>query len=256
MQACSPGCLAGSLSLLAAEPHASAGSAGAAEALYQAVADLAVLLLGPGARTSAAAAGGEDQDAAVAVAAMELLVSLCPTLRHRASTAGVANASAALAAAAAWLQVAGALAERNLNDVATGPASGAADAPSLRLATAVLELVSAGCGPESQLRLRALARLSMCVQLSVTGARCPVRVRRRPCAGPLAEGAVDFFLALNTTPVAERHPALRQPLFAALTPFALRSAVLPASVGPSGWEQDVAEDEEAFNRWARARKPR
>lgn len=73
---------------------------------------------------------------------------------------------------------------------------------------------------------------------------------RRPCLAPcrpersIAEACIDYFLAVNTVPLAERHPQLRGPLFSALLGHLVRHAAYPA--GFAGWEREVNEDQEAF----------
>ncbi|MEW5296974.1 MAG: hypothetical protein WDW36_000215 [Sanguina aurantia] len=61
---------------------------------------------------------------------------------------------------------------------------------------------------------------------------------------PITEACIDYFLAVNTVPLAERHPQLRGPLFSALLGHLVRHAAYPA--GFAGWEREVHEDQEAF----------
>ena len=64
-----------------------------------------------------------------------------------------------------------------------------------------------------------------------------------------AEGALDFFAAVATVPLAERAPALRAPLAQGLARALLAALAFPP--GFSGWD-DAEGDEDAFTRFRRA----
>ncbi|KAG2427058.1 hypothetical protein HXX76_012574 [Chlamydomonas incerta] len=199
-------------------------------ALQQAVGDLAADLLGPGGRTAAAAAGGEAADVAAAAAAVRALVALVAQLGPAAAAEAAAAAARGLGtgldpppgvgALTVAVRVAGAVAERNAGELATGGPA-AAGGPG-------------GCELAVQLAQAVLAALGAC-----------------PAHLPLAETACDYFLALNCTPTAARHPAL-----GGGAPGGLWSALLGPLLGAvayppgfSGWEEETEVDEEAFHRF-------
>ncbi|GIL59545.1 hypothetical protein Vafri_14312, partial [Volvox africanus] len=232
LQAMSPGLLPSALSLLALPPsgpptssplatsQAARREQQPANSLYTAVSELAEELLGSGSRTATAAAGGEAADVAAAAAAVEVLVSIGHPLAAAAAAEREAEAAAAaggsgnggevgaaLAALLAWSRVAVAVAERNAGGLASGLGERA-----VQLAHCVVGAWSA----------------------------CPDRRE-------MAEVCADYFLAVNTVPTAERHPALGAPLYSALLPHVLRTVSYP--VGFQDWETEVEEDEEAFHRF-------
>ncbi|GIM01353.1 hypothetical protein Vretimale_6186, partial [Volvox reticuliferus] len=229
LQAMSPGLLPSALGLLALPPPGAPTSSPLATSqaarreqqpaisLFAAVSELAADLLGSGSRTAAAAAGGEAADVAAAAAALEVLVNIGHPLAAAAAaereaegataSGGGGEAGAALAALLAWVRMAVAVAERNAGGLASGPGERA-----VQLANCVVGAWSA----------------------------CPDRRE-------MAEVCTDYFLAINTVPTAERHPALRAPLYSALLPHVMRAVSYPA--GFQDWETDVEEDEEAFNRF-------
>ncbi|EFJ42167.1 hypothetical protein VOLCADRAFT_97889 [Volvox carteri f. nagariensis] len=225
LQAMSPGLLPSTLGLLALPPPGPPASSPLAVtpagrrqqqpaiALYAAVGDLAADLLGPGSRICTAAAGGEAADVAAAAAALEVLIATGPQLAATAAAEAAAeagrgggDAGAALAALMAWARVAVAVAERNADDLATGPRECA-------------------------------VQLANCVVAALVA---------RPNRRELVETCTDYFLALNTVPTAERHPALAAPLYGALLPIIKRAVSYPANF--EDWESEVEEDEEAFHR--------
>ncbi|KAI8465208.1 MAG: armadillo-type protein [Monoraphidium minutum] len=63
----------------------------------------------------------------------------------------------------------------------------------------------------------------------------------------VCQACVEYFLMLNTVPVAQRHPQLAAPLFGALAQPLLARCCYPP--GFEGWEECVDEDEEAFTRF-------
>ena len=67
------------------------------------------------------------------------------------------------------------------------------------------------------------------------------------------DACADFFLSVNTVPVAQRHPALREPLFSALLSRALAHAALPARwrswADAGGGGGDDCDDEDAVQRF-------
>ena len=63
---------------------------------------------------------------------------------------------------------------------------------------------------------------------------------------PVMEAAADYFLMLNTVPVADRHPQLGEPLFKRLVAACLRRATLPVDF--KTWD-DEEEDKDTFLRF-------
>lgn len=63
---------------------------------------------------------------------------------------------------------------------------------------------------------------------------------------PVMEAAADYFLMLNTVPVADRHPQLREPLFTRLVAACLRRATLPSDF--TTWDA-AEEDRDTFTRF-------
>lgn len=61
------------------------------------------------------------------------------------------------------------------------------------------------------------------------------------------EAALDYFLAINTVPLAQRHPQLQRQVFESLLPYLFRHACYPD--GFSCWEEEAEVDEEAFYRF-------
>lgn len=63
---------------------------------------------------------------------------------------------------------------------------------------------------------------------------------------PVMEAAADYFLMINTVPVADRHPALGAPLFERLVAACVRRATLPADF--TAWDE-ADEDRDTFSRF-------
>uniref|UniRef100_A0A061RMX8 Importin N-terminal domain-containing protein n=1 Tax=Tetraselmis sp. GSL018 TaxID=582737 RepID=A0A061RMX8_9CHLO len=61
------------------------------------------------------------------------------------------------------------------------------------------------------------------------------------------EAALDYFLMLNTVPVAERHPELQKPLYIAMLGPLLRLATMPH--GLEDWRTFTGDDEDSFRRF-------
>ena len=78
-----------------------------------------------------------------------------------------------------------------------------------------------------------------------------LRCVAEPAAGA-ADAALDFFAALDEVPLAARAPPLRAPLAAGLSRALLAALAYPP--GFAGW-QDCELDEDAFERFRRARSP-
>ncbi|GFR45789.1 hypothetical protein Agub_g7243, partial [Astrephomene gubernaculifera] len=218
LEALSPGILSCLLHLLAPPPAAAVvrqSDAEAVAAVRTAVADLLTDLIGSSGKTCTAAAGGEAADAAAVTVVVQQLVPVGRQAAEslgaatsagssEATAAGAAAVTVALSGVVAAVRVAVAVAERNPGGVATGPGEAAVE-----LASMVVAAVAAS--PSRR---------------EVTGEAC------------------DFFLAINSVPSAERHPALCAPLFGALLPLLAGGVAYPA--GFRGWEEEVEEDEEAW----------
>lgn len=66
------------------------------------------------------------------------------------------------------------------------------------------------------------------------------------CGHPGAAGeAIDFFDSLNSVPVAQRHPSLGPPTFAAMLPHLARLAAYPR--GFRGWGEELETDSATFH---------
>ena len=63
---------------------------------------------------------------------------------------------------------------------------------------------------------------------------------------PVTEAAADYFLMINTVPVADRHPALGAPLFERLVAACVRRATLPSDF--TTWDE-AEEDRDTFSRF-------
>ncbi|GBF98210.1 hypothetical protein Rsub_10710 [Raphidocelis subcapitata] len=63
----------------------------------------------------------------------------------------------------------------------------------------------------------------------------------------VAQAAVEYFLMVNTVPLAARHPQMGAPLYSSLAPLLLAHARFPE--GFESWADCVEEDEEAFTRF-------
>jgi hypothetical protein len=62
----------------------------------------------------------------------------------------------------------------------------------------------------------------------------------------VCQAAVEYFVMVNTVPLAERHPQMGAPLFGALAQPLLAHCRYPE--GFEGWAECVEEDEETFGR--------
>ena len=63
---------------------------------------------------------------------------------------------------------------------------------------------------------------------------------------PVTEAAADYFLMINTVPVADRHPALGAPLFERLVAACVRRATPPSDF--TTWDE-AEEDRDTFSRF-------
>jgi hypothetical protein len=68
----------------------------------------------------------------------------------------------------------------------------------------------------------------------------------------VCHAAIEYFLMVNTVPVASRHPQMGAPLYGALAQPLLAHCCYPE--GFEGWAECVEEDEEAFGRCAHRRR--
>jgi len=60
----------------------------------------------------------------------------------------------------------------------------------------------------------------------------------------VCQAAIEYFLMINTVPLAERHPQMGAPLYSALAQPLLRHCCYPE--GFEGWAECAEEDEETF----------
>lgn len=67
-----------------------------------------------------------------------------------------------------------------------------------------------------------------------------------PAQSQVCQACIEYFLMVNTVPVAQRHPQMGAPLYGSLAQPLLAHCCYPA--GFEGWADCIEEDEEAFGR--------
>ena len=170
--------------------------------------------------------GTFGDDAAAERAALEAALASLLALRGAALAPGAAGAAAARAIAT----VVSAAAERDA-ELISGCAPAAGSSGSGSGANGANAAAGGGGGGGEALAL-AVAQLML---------DCARRPEREAC-----QAAAEYFLMVNTVPLAARHPQMGAPLFSALAAPLLAHCRLPEAF--ESWQDCVEEDEEAFAR--------